>query len=444
MATVQLTCNNYNNANIADTTNTANTLMTITNVYAREIIDSRGLPTVEVSVWLDSGAIVSSSVPSGAVGGKYESHELRDNDPNRMDGMGVINAVNNINQVIAPQIIGHDVTKQTALDQLLVNLDGTHDKSKLGANAILAISQVMLKAGALSVNMPLFQYVQEKYQLTASLQIPTPIFTMISGGSHGANNLDLQEFQLIPASNFTYQDALNMGVQMFHTLGKVLKAKGAIHSTGIGGGYAPNLYHNIDVFEILIEAVKNTAYVFSRDVFFGIDAAADTLMSGGKYVLKDRSHPFDAKEMLDYYITLRNNYNVINIEDGYGEDEWNLWQDLMQQLGETTMISGDKHIATNKERLEKAIQEKSCNTFVSKPIQIGTISETVEVIKLAKESGMKNIVSHRSGETNDDFIADFAVGLGVEYVKFGAPAHGERVAKYNRLLEISEIIKGMG
>lgn len=418
--------------------------MTITNTYAREILDSRGLPTVEVSVWLDSGQTVTSSVPSGSVGGKYESEELRDNDPHRMSGMGVLNAVNNVNQTIAPQILGHDVTQQTALDQLLVNLDGTQNKAKLGANAILAVSQAVLKAGAVSVNMPLFQYVKEKYQLTNTIQIPTPIFTMVSGGSHGANNLDIQEFQLIPATNFFYQDALNMGVIIFQTLGKVLKAKGAIHSVGIGGGYAPNLYHNIDVFEILMEAIRNTSYVFSRDVFFGIDAAADTLMSGGKYVLKDRSHPFDAKEMLEYYTTLRNNYNVISIEDGYGEDEWKLWEELTKQLGATTMIGGDKHVATNKERLEKAIQEKSCNTFVSKPIQTGTVSETVEVIKIAKEAGMKNILSHRSGETNDDFIADLAVGLGVEYVKFGAPAHGERVAKYNRLLEIDEMMKQMG
>lgn len=415
--------------------------MLIQNLTAREILDSRGLPTVEVSLWLENGMMVTSSVPAGTSLSKYESKELRDNDPTRMNGKGVLQAIKHIHEVIAPKIVGQDSTKQTYVDQLLVNLDGTHDKSVLGANAILAVSQAVLKAGAASVNMPLFYYIKEKYQLTSSLQIPTTIFTMISGGAHGAGNLDIQEFQIIPASHFDFPENLNMGVHIYQQLGGVLKSKGAIHSVGLGGGYAPNLYHNIDAFEILIETIHNTTYAFGRDLFFGVDVAADTLASGGRYSMKDNAEPFTAAQLLEYYETLRKTYHVISIEDGYGQDDWKNWQTLTQKLGETTMISGDNLLSTNKTRIQKAIQDGACNAVLIKPNQIGTISETVEVVKIAREANMKVIVSHRSGETNDDFIADFGVGLGADYVKFGAPARGERVAKYNRLASIHDMIE---
>lgn len=416
--------------------------MNIQHVYAREILDSRGLPTIEASIWLDNGIYVTTSVPTGTSIGKHEVRELRDGDPLRMGGAGVLHAINNINQIIAPNIIGMDATKQTALDQILVNLDGTPDKSKLGSNAILAVSQAVMKAGAIAVNMPLYQYAKEKYQLTNVLQVPNAIFTMISGGSHGADNLDIQEFQLIPASHMTYPDSLNMAVQVYQSLGKVLKSKGAIYSIGIGGGYAPNLFHNMDVFEILIETLHSSQqYTFARDSFFGIDVAADELVVSGKYALKDKSQPFSPGELQEYYKTLRETYHVISIEDGFAEDSWKDWAELTLKLGETTMIVGDSLLTTNKSRLEKGIQEKACNAILVKPNQIGTISETVEVVKIAKDAGWKVIMSHRSGETNDDFVADLAVGLGVDYVKFGAPAKGERVAKYNRLLYIYDALQ---
>ncbi len=415
--------------------------MPIKSLTAREILDSRGLPTIEATVWLDNGIVASSSVPTGTSVGKYESKELRDNDPNHMNAMGVLKAIKNINEIIAPKVVGLDPTKQTALDQLLVNLDGTHDKSVLGSNALLAVSQAVLKAGALSVNMPLFYYLKEKYQLTSSLQIPTTIFTMISGGAHGAGNLDIQEFHIIPASHFDYPDNINMGSHLYQQLGVVLKSKGAIHSVGLGGGYAPNLYHNIDAFEILIETIHNSQYTFGRDLFFGVDVAADTLMSGGRYSLKDSPEPFSSAQLLEYYDTLRKTYHVISIEDGFGQDDWKSWQQLTSRLGETTMIVGDNVLSTNKSRLQKAITDTTCNAILIKPNQIGTVSETVEVIKIAKDANFKIIVSHRSGETNDDFIADFGVGVGADYVKFGAPARGERVAKYNRLSVIHDLIE---
>lgn len=415
--------------------------MLISAVTAKEILDSRGLPTVEVNLWLENGYQVTSSVPAGTSVGKHESKELRDSDPTRMNGMGVSKAVKHVNEIISPKLIGQDPTKQTAVDQLLVNLDGTHDKSVLGANTILAVSQAVLKAGAAAVNMPLFYYIKEKYQLTPNLQIPTTIFTMISGGVHGAGNLDIQEFHIIPASHLDFPENLNMGVHIYQQLGGVLKSKGAIHSVGVGGGYAPNLYHNIDAFEILIETIHNTTFAFGRDLFFGVDVSADNLSSGGRYALKDSAEPFTPTQLLDYYDTLRKTYHVISIEDGYGQDDWKNWQTLTQKLGETTMIVGDNLLSTNKTRLQKAIQDGACNAILVKPNQIGTISETVEVIKIARDAGLKIIVSHRSGETNDDFIADFGVGVGADYVKFGAPARGERVAKYNRLSAIHDMIQ---
>lgn len=415
--------------------------MLIKSVSAREILDSRGLPTLETTIWLDNGIMTSSSVPTGTAVGKYESKELRDNDPTHMNGMGVLKAVQHVNEIIAPKIIGYDPTKQTALDQLLVNLDGTHDKSILGSNALLSVSEAVLKAGAMAVNMPLFYYIKEKYQLTTSLQIPTTIFTMISGGAHGAGNLDIQEFHIIPASHLEYPENLNMGSHLYQQLGEVLKSKGAIHSVGLGGGYAPNLYHNIDAFEILIETIHNSQYTFGRDLFFGVDVAADTLMSGGRYILKDSPEPFSAAQLLEFYDTLRKTYHVISIEDGYGQDDWKNWQQLNTRLGETTMLIGDNLLSTNKSRLQKAIQDQACNAILIKPNQIGTVSETVEVIKIARDANFKIIVSHRSGETNDDFIADFGVGVGADYVKFGAPARGERVSKYNRLSAIHSLIE---
>lgn len=411
-------------------------MATIAGVYAREILDSRGIPTIECALWLDTGAVVATSVPTGTSVGKYEAHELRDEDPNRMLGKGVNNAVNNINTVIAPQIIGKDPTNQTEIDQFLVDLDGTDNKSKLEANAILAVSQAVMKAGAISLNVPLYYYIEQKYQLTKELKIPSCIYGVINGGEHGAGNLDIQEFQIIPASHINYAKSLEMAVTLFQKLEEVLVLKGAIHSTGVGGGFTPNLYSNTDVFEIMVETIKTSQYTFAQDLFFGVDVSAASLFENGKYKLKDKSQPYSSEELLELYKQIRNMYHVFYIEDPYQEDDVASWQKITQELGETTKIVGDSFLATNKQKLQKAIQEKSCNTILVKPNQTGTISETIEVIKLAREAGWQVIMSHRSGETNDDFIADFAVGTGADYTKFGPPNRGERISKYNRLLQI--------
>jgi enolase len=408
-------------------------MSTIQQVYAREVLDSRGIPTIECSLWLDDGRSVMTTVPSGTSTGKYEAKELRDNDPNRMVGKGVLKAVENINTTLGPQLIGKDPTNQTENDQMMVNLDGTKDKSKIGANAILAVSQAILKAGALSSNLPLYKYIQQKYQVTEVLNIPTCVFSLIEGGKHGAENLDVQEFEIIPASHVTYPDALNMAVTIYNKLKEVLIMKGAIHSTGLNGGFAPNLFNNTDAFEIIIESIKATPYTFAQDVFLGADMSASSFYENGKYMLKDKSQAYSVKDLAKYYKSLKELYHVFYIEDPYQEDDTNAWKELTLDIGTTSMIVGDSLLVTSLEKTQKAIQDKICNSVLVKPNQTGTVSETIQVIKLAKESGWQVIVSHRSGGTIDDFVADLAVGTGSQYVKFGPPNRGERIAKYNRL-----------
>lgn len=408
----------------------------INQVIAREVLDSRGYPTVECYIALDSGEEVTASVPGGTSTGKHEAIEIRDNDPSRMGGKGVKKVVANINDIIRPVIVGQDPTRQTACDQLLFNLDGTMNKSKLGANAILAVSTAVCKAGAAAVRMPMFQYLKEKYALITNLHIPTPIFNLINGGAHGAGNLDFQEFHVIPTSNKPFPIALQVGVEMFMALEQVLIAKNAIHSVGVEGGFAPNLFTNTDALELLLEAMKRTPYAFGQDLFFGLDVAASAFYKGNKYVIRDRQQPMTSNELMEYYKDLNQKYHIFSLEDPFAEDDWEAWTALTTQISDHVVVVGDDLLTTNKERLNRAIKEKACNAILVKPNQIGTISETVEVIKVAKDAKFQIIVSHRSGETNDDFIADFAVGMGADYTKFGAPIRGERVAKYNRLLAI--------
>ncbi|MBP7768506.1 phosphopyruvate hydratase [Candidatus Woesebacteria bacterium] len=409
----------------------------IQGIYAREILDSRGWPTIECTLWLDTGGIVATSVPTGTSIGKYEALEIRDKDPQRMLGKGVLTAVNYINTYIAPQIIGKDPTAQEEIDNIMIKLDGTVNKSKLGANSLLAISQAVLKAGALSQNVPLYYYVMQKYKLTNQLGLPTCIYSVVNGGEHGANNLDIQEFQIIPASHISFEESLEMAVTIFQKLEEVLILKGAIHSIGLVGGFTPNLYSNSDVFEIMVETIKATPYTFTQDLFFGVDVAAEQLYSNGHYSLKDRAQPFSGQEMLAYYKKLRDMYNVFYLEDPFQEDDLAMWKSVTAELGETTKIVGDSFLATNLEKLKTAIANKSCNTILVKPNQVGTISETIAVIKEARAAGWQVVMSHRSGETNDDFIADLAVGVGAEYAKFGPANRGERIAKYNRLAQIN-------
>lgn len=409
---------------------------TIQAVLAREILDSRGMPTIECSLWLDSGVSVTSSVPSGTSKGKYEALEVRDNDPHRFYGKGVLTAVNNINQVIAPNLIGQDPTNQDGVDQVLISLDGTENKSNLGGNATLAVSQAVLKAGAAATNLSLYSYIQQKYLLTPEPTIPTSIYGLISGGVHGADNLDIQEFQLIPASHLDFPTSITMAATLFKKLEEVLMSKGAIHSVGLSGGFAPNLYNNTDAFEILIETIKVSQYTFAQDVFFGVDMSASSFFEAGKYSLKDQSQPYSPTDLIEYYKVLRQKYHVFYIEDPFEEDDWKTWSKFTQELGETTTVAGDALLVTNRTKVEEAIEKHACNAVIIKPNQVGTITETLQVVKMARDAGWQIICSHRSGETNDDLIADFAVGIGADYVRFGPPNRGERVAKFNRLLSI--------
>lgn len=409
----------------------------IQGIYAREILDSRGWPTIECTLWMDNGGIVATSVPTGTSIGKYEALELRDKDPNRRLGKGVLQAVNAINTIIAPQVIGKDPVNQEEIDQILIGLDGTPNKSHLGANSLLAVSQAVMKAGALASNLPLYYYIMQKYQLINQLVMPTSIYTVINGGEHGANNLDIQEFQLIPATHITFEESLDMAVTVYQKLEEVLIIKGAIHSVGLVGGFTPNLYSNSDVFEIMVETIKATPYTFTQDLFFGVDVAAETLFTNGRYTLKDRAQPYSGSELLAYYKKIRNMYNVFLLEDPFQEDDIQMWKAITADIGETTKIVGDSFLATNITKFEQAIKDRSCNTILVKPNQVGTITETIKVIQLAKQSNWQVIMSHRSGETNDDFIADLAVGVGADYTKFGPTNRGERVAKYNRLSQIN-------
>lgn len=411
-------------------------MATIQGLWAREVLDSRGIPTIECTLWLDTGGIVAASVPTGSSIGKYESVEVRDRDQNRFLGKGVTQAVQSINTQIAPQLIGKDPTSQQEIDQLLINLDGTAKKEKLGSNTLLAVSQAVIKGGALSLNQPLYFYIQSKYKMSQTLKIPTCIYTMVNGGEHGANNLDIQEFQIIAASHLDFSNSLNMAVTMFRHLSQVLAAKNAIHSVGPVGGFTPNLYNNTDVFELLIETAKTTSYVFSQDFFLGVDAAASKFYTGGKYHLRERAEGYSSTELLEYYKKIYDVFRVLCFEDPFREDDEKMWQQITAELGETSRIVSDLLTATNPERTQKAIDKKMANTLLVKPNQIGTMSETIAVIQLAKKAGWQILVSHRSGETNDDLIADFAVGIGADYVKFGPPNRGERTAKYNRLLMI--------
>ncbi len=415
-------------------------MASISNITARQIFDSRGIPTVEVTVELDTGVTATSSTPSGSVANELEAHELRDGNKDEYFGLGVLKAVENVNTVIRQELIGKDPLYQTQIDQMLVNLDGTTNKSRLGSNAILATSQAVMKAAAASLKLPLFVYIKEKYQLIQSYRVPTPIFNLLNGGLHGSGTLDFQEFQLVPASHLGYSKALQIGVEMFMAIDKVLEQKGAIRTVGVEGGYSPNLATNTDALEIFAEAIKLTPYGLAKDAFLGLDVAPKHFYRNNKYTIKDRPQAMRAKELVQFYKDLHHQYRVFSFEDPLMADAWEDWKFMTAEMGGTAMIVADDLITTNKTLLMKAIQEKACNAVVIKPNRIGTVTETIEVTHLARQNGWHTIMSHRSGETTDDFMADLAVGIGTEYVKFGAPSRGERVVKYNRLLRIEEIL----
>lgn len=411
----------------------------IVKIWAREILDSRSVPTVEAACMLDTGQVSVSSVPSGASTGSHEALELRDGDTNRYRGNGVLKAVENVNMTLGPALVGMDPMDQFAVDKKLVDLDGTPNKSKYGANAILAISEAVSKCGAMVSGKPLYLWINmlcQRGSMNAKMKTPTPLFNMINGGKHGAGNLDFQEFWVIPATSKIFSEGLQMGVEIYQTIGENLARRGAIHSVGDEGGYAPNLFTNADALEVFVESIRQTKYSLGRDVFLGLDVAANSFYKNGEYLIKDKSSGMDDSQMLEYFKNLYDQYKLAILEDPFQEDAWDSWKKLTAELSGSLLIVGDDLLATNPGRVEKAIKEQACNTVLVKPNQIGTVTETLNVIKMTRDANWKVIVSHRSGETNDSFIADFAVGVGSDYVKFGAPARGERVAKYNRLSAI--------
>lgn len=411
----------------------------IARIWAREILDSRGTPTVESICQLDNGSYSVASVPSGASTGTHESLELRDQDENRYLGKGVLKAVQNVNTVLGPQLQEMDPSNQRDIDQKLISIDGTENKSQYGANAILAVSMVVAKAGAIASGKRIYHHILEMAQqsgLQANLNLPIPLFNMINGGLHGAGNLDFQEFHVIPASSKSFSDSLRAGVEIYMAIGQNLQRRGAIHSVGDEGGYAPNLFTNADALEVFVESIKATAYNLGRDVFLGLDVAANSFYKDGQYQIRDAVKPMSDEQLMEYYKKLNNQYRLAILEDPFHEDAWQSWSKLTTSMGSQLTVVGDDLLATNPKRVQKAINERSCNAILVKPNQVGTITETIAVVKQARDAGWRVITSHRSGETNETFIADFAVGIGSDYVKFGAPARGERVVKYNRLLSI--------
>ena len=419
-------------------------MVTIKTITAMEILDSRGNPTVETTLTLSDGNAVVASVPSGASVGKYEAVELRDGDLGHYNGLGVLKAVANVNEIIGPKLIGLDPVKQGKIDETMLLLDDTPNKSTLGANAILSVSLAVCKAAATAVQLPLYQYISEllgsKLPKTID-KMPTPTFNIINGGKHGAGNLDFQEFHIIPASIKSYHDSLQIGEDIYQKLKLVLIARNAIHSVGDEGGYAPNLYTNIDALEAVMEAIQTTKFKFGFDVFLGLDIAASNIKKEESYYIKDRPTALTTADFITYLIDLHHEYRLLMLEDPLAEDDWKGWQILTEKIGREVLIVGDDLLVTNPQRLKKAIADKACSAILVKPNQIGTMSETLQVIQIAKANDVKTVVSHRSGETNDTFIADLAVGVTADYVKFGAPARGERVAKYNRLLYIEKELK---
>jgi enolase len=410
-------------------------------VLSREILDSRGNPTLETTVILQSGYRGVTSVPSGASVGKYEAVELRDNDSDRYNGKGVLKAAKNVQTTIASLLRGKDALNQKAIDTAMIEADGTPDKSLLGSNSILSVSLAVAAAAANLQQLPLYAYLNllaHNGQSKPMSKIPTPTFNVINGGKHGGGNLDFQEYHIVPASNKSFSDALRMGVELYHSVKVILQKRGLVHATGDEGGFAPNLSTNMDALEILSETIRSSAYRAGTDVFFGLDIAATSFKSDRGYQIKDRPVAYRTQEFIDYIKSLHKMYRLLVLEDPLGEDDWDGWIEINRDLGGEMLVIGDDLLTTNPERLQHAIEKKACSAILLKPNQIGSLTEFLTVVALAKKNDIKTIVSHRSGETNDTFISDLAVAVQSDYVKFGAPARGERVAKYNRLLQIEK------
>ena len=418
----------------------------IKEVHSREILDSRADPTIETTIVLDNDTWATASTPSGSSIGENEASELRDNDKQRYLGKGVLKAVFNVEKVIGPKIIGLDSADQEKIDQTMIDLDGTADKKRLGANSILSCSIAALKTATQNQQRHLFEYIRElalqlKLPLPQKYHIPTPVLNLINGGEHGAGNLEFQEFHIIPSGIKEFSEQLRAAVEIYKNVEQVLIHNKAIHSVGDEGGFAPDLFTNMDALEVVSRGINQAGYLLNKDIYLGLDVAADFFYKNGKYSIRDRTTPLDTKTLIEFYREARNQYPLLLLEDPLREEDWQGWAKLTSifSADHTTLI-GDDLLCTNLDRVQKAIREKSCDGILIKPNQVGTITETLKVIKAAQEAKWKTNISHRSGETNDSFIADFAVGVSADYVKFGAPARGERVVKYNRLLKIEEIL----
>ena len=406
----------------------------IVEVVARQILDSRCFPTVEVEIYLEDGTMGRAAVPSGASTGMYEAVELRDGNKDYYLGKGVLNAVKNVNEIIAEKLVGYNVFDQVAIDKMLIDLDGTENKGKLGANAILGVSLAVAKAAANALGLPLYRYIGG----VNGKVLPVPMMNILNGGSHADNSVDLQEFMIMPAGADTFSNALKMCAEVYHTLKKLLNDKG--YSTGIGdeGGFAPDLKSNREALDVIVEAIKKAGYTPRLDMFIAIDAASSEYYEDGKYVLEHEGKTFTSEEMVKFFEDWVNEYPIISIEDAMAEEDWEGWKLITESLGKKVQLVGDDLFVTNTKRLEKGIEMGVANSILIKLNQIGTLTETLNAIEMANRAGYTAVVSHRSGETEDTTIADLVVAVNAGQIKTGAPARSERVAKYNQLLRIEE------
>ncbi|BDI31079.1 enolase [Capsulimonas corticalis] len=408
----------------------------IVNVQARQVLDSRGNPTVEVDVYLEDGSLGRASVPSGASTGANEAVELRDGDKKIYGGKGVLKAVENVNEKIAPELIDLDATEQVAIDELMIELDGTENKSDLGANAILGVSLAVAKAAAKAVGLPLYRYIGG----ANARQLPVPMMNIMNGGKHADSNVDMQEFMAMPVGAESFSEALQWGVDIYHSLKGVLHARGLATSVGDEGGFAPNLPSNEEAIKVIIEAIEKAGYEPGKQVFIAMDPASTEFYDNGNYVLKGEGRTLTGDQMVDYYAELVEKYPIISIEDGLAEDDWASWLKLTQRIGHKVQLVGDDLFVTNTKFLQKGIDTSTANSILVKVNQIGTLTETLAAIELAKQNGYTAVVSHRSGETEDSTISDIVVATNAGQIKTGAPARTDRVAKYNQLLRIEEAL----
>lgn len=415
--------------------------MKIKSIEALEILDSRGNPTVEATVILEDASIGSAAVPSGASTGSYEAVELRDGDMKRYNGLGVLQTVKNIETIIAPALIGQEAGEQKNIDQLMIDLDGTENKAKLGANAILAVSLATARAQANSEKKPLYEYLAKfNPDFTGDYYLPLPMMNIMNGGKHANWATDIQEYMILPIGAQNMAEAVRMCAEVYFNLKKILKSKGYEISVGDEGGFAPAVKSNAEPFELMSEAIQKAGYTLGTDIIFGIDAAATEFYKEGVYELKKEAKNLSSSELADFYLDLLKKYPIKTVEDIFSEDDWQGFQEFLSKTENKVQIVGDDLYVTNIKRLQKGIEQKSSNSILIKLNQIGTLSETVEAILLARQNNMTAVISHRSGETEDDFIADLATAMGTGQIKTGAPARSERTAKYNRLLKIEKAL----